>query len=353
MDIRALTAPDTESLMKRNSLHKWRLLGTLALVLWLGLTAAARGQTESLQAPLPTSGVQAQDDSQAKDAAQAQNPTLQPPIITIGPGDQLDIQVFDTPELSGPARVSQTGEANLPVLGNVQVAGLTPNQAARKIEGELKSRGILIDPHVTVAIAEYASQGATVTGEVKTPGVYPTLGRRRLLDMIALAGGVSNAAGRVATIVHRDDPQHPVNIPLVPNNNSLSAQENPVIIPGDTVVVGKAGIIYILGDVGKAGGYLIDNNEHLSLLQALTLAGGWTKTSAQSRVILIRKVPEGREEIKLDLAHMVRGKLADIAVSNGDILFVPSSIGKIFAYQGISAALQGAEQAIVYGAVYK
>ena len=235
----------------------------------------------------------------------------------------------------------------------MQVAGLTPNQAARKIEAELKSHGILIDPHVTVAISEYASEGATVTGQVHATGVYPTLGNRRLLDMIALAGGVTPAAGRVATIIHRDDPQHPHDVYLVANNNALGAQENPVIYPGDTVVIDKAGIIYIMGDVGKAGGYLIDNNEHLSLLQALTLAGGWTRTSAQSKVVLIRKVPQGREEIKLDLAHMIRGQQADIKVANGDILYVPSSIGKIFAYQGIGAVVQGAQQAVIYGAIYK
>ena len=116
----------------------------------------------------------------------------------------------------------------------------------------------------------------------------------------------------------------------------------PSFYPGDTVVIDKAGIIYIMGDVGKAGGYLIDNNEHLSLLQALTLAGGWTRTSAQSKVILIRKVPQGREEIKLDVSHVVHGEQADIKVANGDIVYVPSSIGKIFAYQGIGAGVQGA-----------
>jgi len=333
--------------MTRNSLRTC-MPSLLVFVLCFGTAAAGWGQTDATQ---PAS---AQTDSPAGTAQTA--PTAQdvnPPKITIGPGDQVDVEVFDTPELSSSSRVSQTGEVNLTVLGNIQVAGLTPNQAARKIESELKSRGILIDPHVTVSIAEYASQGATLTGEVHTPGVYPTLGSRRLLDMIALASGVTATAGRVATIIHRDDPQHPHDVILVPSNNGLSAQENPVIMPGDTVVIGRAGIIYILGDVGKAGGYLVDNNERLSLLQTLSLAGGWTRTSAQSKVILIRKVPEGREEIRLDLAHIVRGRQADIKVSNGDILFVPSSIGKIFAYQGIGAIVQGAEQAIVYGAIYK
>ncbi|MBV8438301.1 MAG: polysaccharide biosynthesis/export family protein [Silvibacterium sp.] len=339
--------------MTRNNVQSSRRAGILALTFCLGISLPGWGQADTPQGVAPTDAAQAQPpDAAQSQAAPPSQAVMRPPTITIGPGDQIEVAVFDTPELSGPARVSQTGEVNLPVLGNVQVGGLTPNQAARKIEEALKSRGILIDPHVTVSIAEYASQGATVTGEVHAPGVYPTLGSRRLLDMIALAGGVSTSAGRTATIVHRNDPQHPVNIELVPNNNALGAQENPVILPGDTVVIAKAGIIYILGDVGRAGGYLIDNNDHLSLLQALSLAGGWTKTSAQSKVILIRKIPDGREEIKLDLSHMVHGQLADIAVSNGDILFIPSSVGKMIAYQGVSAAIQGAEQAVVYGAIY-
>jgi len=327
-----------------------RPLGFLLLALCFSVARAGWGQADL--APPAAAQAGSSETGTAQPVAPAQD-AVAAPRITIGPGDQVDVEVFDTPELSGPARVSQTGEVNLPVIGNIQIAGLTPNQAARKIEYELKSHGILIDPHVTVSIAEYASQGATLTGEVHAPGVYPTLGSRRLLDMIALAGGVTTSAGRVATIIHRNDPQHPQNVILVPNNNSLGAQENPVILPGDTVVVGRAGIIYILGDVTRAGGYLVDNNEHLSLLQVLSLAGGWTKTSAQSKVILIRKVPEGREEIKLDLSHMVHGEQADIKVANGDILFVPSSIGKIFAYQGIGAVVSGAQQAIVYGAVYR
>jgi polysaccharide export outer membrane protein len=335
--------PGMESPMTRNSLL--RRIPCQFLVFFLCFGMAITGWGQSATNTVPGDSAQTQK-TPGPDADQA-------PRITIGAGDQLDIEVFDTPELSGLARVSQTGEVNLVVLGNVQVAGLTPNQAARKIESELKSRGILIDPHVTVSIGEYASQGATVTGEVHAPGVYPTLGSRKLLEMIALAGGVTMTAGRTATIIHHDDPQHPQDIALVPNNNSLGAQENPVILPGDTVVIDKAGIIYILGDVGKAGGYLIDNNARLSLIQALTLAGGWTRTSAQSKVILVRQVPEGREEIKLDLAHMIRGKQADIKVNNGDILFVPSSLGKIFAYQGIGAVVTGAEQAVVYGAIYK
>jgi polysaccharide export outer membrane protein len=269
--------------------------------------------------------------------------------LTIGPGDVLDVEVFDTPELSlSAARVADSGDITLPVLGVVHVSGLNLNQAARKIEAALHARGIMLQPHVTVAIVENATQGATLLGEIKSPGVYSTMGGRRLLDIIALAGGFTAAAGKIVTIAHRDDPHHPVTITLVPNARDLGTQRNPVIESGDTIMVGRAGIIYILGDVGKPGGFLIDNNEHISLIQALTLAGGWKREAALSQARLIRKVPQGHEELKLDLKHVIKGKQADIKVEDGDILYVPSSLGKTIAYRGMEAAITAAQSVAVY-----
>jgi polysaccharide export outer membrane protein len=259
------------------------------------------------------------------------------PAIFIGPGDMLSINVFETPELTASLRVSQTGEINLPVLGKVHVAGLTAQEAAIQIQDELKDRGLMLDPHVTVSTTEFASQGASILGEVRSPGVYPTLGSRRLLDMIALAGGVSNTAGRLATIIHRDDPSHPVHIALQPTPAAMREQKNPVILPGDTIDVAKAGVIYVLGDVLRPGGILVDNNERLSVIEALSLAGGIDKTAAMSKTKLIRRLPNGREEVDLDLKRMLYGKQADVLVSDGDILYVPTSTGKTLLYRGTEA----------------
>lgn len=280
---------------------------------------------------------------------QQQNQNREMPKILIGPGDLLNVQVFDTPELSAPVvRVSQTGQLVLPVLGPIQVAGLNAEQAARMIESELRSHGIMVDPHVTVSIAEYATQGATMLGEIRTPGVYPTFGGRRLLDMIALAGGISPSAGKIVVISHRTDPEHPEKIALVRDAEALGTQENPIILPGDTVVVGRAGVIYILGALNKPGGYLIDNNEPISLMQALTLAGGWDKAAALSKARLIRKVPEGHKELILDLKRILKGEQADVSLRDGDILFLPISVGKSIAYRGMEAAIAAAQTAVIY-----
>jgi polysaccharide biosynthesis/export protein len=316
--------------MAQNRLNRLMRLGAAAV--FAGLIAAAAGAQTDQATPPP--------------APQSQNA----PAISIGPGDLLNVIVFDIPELSSSSRVSQNGVINLPVLGLVNIAGLNTSEAARQIETELKQRGLVLDPHVTVSIAEYASQGATMTGEIRQPGVYPTLGSRRLMDMISIAGGVTTTAGKLVTIIHRNDPHHPEQIHLAQKASGLANQDNPVILPGDTVVIAKAGIIYVLGDVARAGGYLVDNNEHLSLMQALSLAGGTTQTSALSKTRLIRKVPSGREEIRLDLKHVYFGTQADLRVEDGDILFVPSSFGKTMAYRGIEATVNASQQIAAYKA---
>jgi polysaccharide export outer membrane protein len=217
------------------------------------------------------------------------------------------------------------------------------------IEAALRARGIMLQPHVTVGIAENATQSAALLGEVRTPGVYPTFGGRRLLDLIAMAGGLSPTAGKIVTIAHRDDPTRPLMVRLIPNAEDLGAQRNPVIQPGDTVMVGRAGVIYILGDVKKPGGFLIDNGEHISLMQALTLAGGWNNEAALSKARLIRKEPLGHKEMMLDLKHVLKGEQADIRVENGDILYIPASLGKTLAYRGLEAVITAAQTAVVYG----
>ncbi len=283
-------------------------------------------------------GQDSQSVQQGNAADDAMNTSDQAPAILIGPGDLLNVVVFETPELSASVRVSQNGNVDMPVLGQLHLAGFSVTQAAAGLEEAYRTRGLLLNPHVTVSETEFASQGATVLGEVRSPGVYPTLGSRRLLDMLSLAGGVSSTAGRLVSVVHRGNPQHPHQIALQPTPASLHAQENPIILPGDTVIIAKAGVVYIIGDVLRPGGILVDNNERLSIIEALSLAGGMNKTAALSQTKLVRKLPAGREEVDLDLKHILLGKQADVLVSDGDILYVPSSIGKTFLYRGVEAA---------------
>ncbi len=140
--------------------------------------------------------------------AQAQPPAApaaaasKAPALPIGPGDLLEIAVFDTPELSGRLRVDEKGQITLPVGGVLSVSGLTAEAAAALVEKRLRDAAIMLEPHVTVMVEEYATQGVTVAGEVKNPGTYPLLGSRTVADMISSAGGL-DAGG------HGDHPDRP------------------------------------------------------------------------------------------------------------------------------------------------
>jgi polysaccharide export outer membrane protein len=322
------------------------LLFSAALASSHGAPAQVPAAQTDTQTAAPSAAMPASSAASSSEASMDQIGNA--PAILIGAGDLLNITVFETPELSASARVTQEGNIDLPVLGPVHVAGLDTQQAASALQSAYRDRGLLLNPHVTVSETEFASQGASVLGEVRSPGVYPTLGSRRLLDMISLAGGVSSSSGRLVSIVHRGDPQHPVQIALQPTPASLHAQVNPVILPGDTVIVAKSGVIYIIGDVLRPGGILVDNNERLTVTEALALAGGMNKTAALSQTRLIRKLPTGRAEIDLDLKHILYGKQADILVSDGDILYVPSSFGKTLLYRGIEAGFAIAANEAIY-----
>ena len=257
--------------------------------------------------------------------------------LQISSGDLLEVGVFDTPELSGKLRVNEAGEIALPVAGPLRVEGMTAEEAATAVQQKLLAAEVLKDPHVSIFIVEYATQGVTVTGEVKSPGIYPLLGSHGLVDLLSAAGGTTANAGRMVSVTHKADPDHPQMIRM--DSRPGKIVQNVDIEPGDTVVVARAGVAYVVGDVGHPGGFMIDANDRLTVLQLVALAAGTTKTSAQDKARLIRRTPNGREELPIRLRAMMTGKVIDIPLEDGDILFVPSSKGKILGYRGMDSAI--------------
>ena len=268
--------------------------------------------------------------------------------LRIASGDLLELSVFDTPEFSGKLRVSETGDVLIPVAGSVHLAGLTASQAAGVIEDRFRQLDVLKAPHATIFILEYATQGVTVTGEVRAPGIYPLLGSHNLLDLISSAGGVTANAGHVIVITHRDSKVEPVLAQFDPKSGTVKNDVD--IRPGDTLSVSRSGVVYVIGDVGRAGGYLIENNGHLTILQALALAQGTNRTAELKHTRLIRKTEVGREEYSINLKVMLQNKLPDWTLSDGDILYIPSSQAKYLGYRGIEAAVQVVSGIAIYKA---
>lgn len=247
-------------------------------------------------------------------------------VAPIGPGDLLELSVFDTPELSGKVRVSNTGDVSLPLIGAMHVAGLKTDEMQSLVARKLIDGQMVKDPQVTIFMAEYATQGISVLGEVKKPGIYPSLGQHRLMDYISLAEGLTPLAGAWATITVRGQTQ--VTTVALSSKSGPRATGNPEITPGDTIFVSKAGIVYVVGDVGKPGGFVMDHDERLTVLQAVALAQGVNSTAAKKHARLIRKTPDGRQEIPFDLGKILTAKASDMPLQDDDIVFIPSSAAK-------------------------
>lgn len=247
--------------------------------------------------------------------------------LQISAGDLLEVAVFDTPELSGKLRVDEHGNIALPVAGDFSVAGFTAAEASRAIEAKFLSSDILKNPHVSIAILEYATQGVTILGEVKSPGVYPLLGVHNLLDLISSAGGMTSNAGKAVTITHRGEPSRPTMVKMDSKSGSTDAFDIDVR-PGDTIMVSRMGVVYVLGEVGRPGGFMLENSNRLTVLQAVALAQGTTRTASLNGAKLLRNTDDGREELTIPLQKILANKAPDQALDDGDILFVPSSAAK-------------------------
>lgn len=285
-----------------------------------------------------TAGVQLQGLSGSSSPA--------PESLLISVGDLLDISVFDTPELSTRLRVNGHGDVLLPLAGYVHVQGMIATAAAQAIAQKLVQQKILLHPLVTVNVAEFSTQGVTMAGEIRAPGVYQLHGIRTLLDMVTQAGGLGPSASQVISIIHRSDPSKVITVRMnvaVQTPESFAAESYP-IQPGDTIFVARSGIVYVVGDMKSPGGFQVEHNDRLTVLDAVALAGGPTPTSKLSDARLIRKGVHGREEVQLDLKRILYGVGPDMLLQDGDILFVPISNRKVYTTELIQAAIGAATQ---------
>jgi polysaccharide export outer membrane protein len=268
--------------------------------------------------------------------------------LRIGPGDQIHVTVVDSPELDQHPRVTDAGEVPLIGVGAVKIAGLTPAEAATAVHDKLIAAHYLNHPEVTVAVEQYATQTVSVLGQVRASGAYPIGTARPVVDVLALAGGLNEVADRNIVIERRGDPEHPLHYNLA-NDGVVALQTSVLVYPGDTVMVPKAGIVYVLGDVNRPGGIVMDNNSsELTLLQALARAGGVSRTAKQGHAKLLRKDATGYHETQLSLGEIQKGKQQDIALAPGDVLFVPFSYAKNVAVSGSAGIISSLSSAAVY-----
>jgi polysaccharide export outer membrane protein len=327
-------------------LNTWKLAASLScspfLLALLIMLLVRSGLAQCVPRYTPT------QDHASISGAETSPPETESVRLRIGPGDLLQINVFDEPELTQSVRVSDNGDADLMLIGSIHLEGLTTSQAKANVEDCLRKVDFMLHPSVSITIQEYGTQGVSVLGEVKNPGVYRVLGSRNLLDLISQAGGTTPIAAGEAVIKRRSGKQEKVKTSLSNNPDQLLMSEV-AIEPGDTVVIPRAGIIYVLGEVNRPGAFVMQYNGKVTLLQAIAFASGAKRTSSESKTRLIHQTPVGFQEVQVNVKRMLEGKDPDIPLQPQDIIYIPTSVPKSFLVTAPQLAQSAASAAVFMG----
>ncbi len=270
--------------------------------------------------------------------------------LTLSPGYLLEMDVYDTPEMSAELRIDVHGDVSVPLIGAVHVEGETLSQAQITISNALIEREILKDPQVTLNILQFSATSISVLGEVQTPGRVQLLAPSSLGEVIALAGGETIAAGNDIEI------QHPLDHGELTSRHIEYAQgedstklQSILVEPGDTVFVRRAGVIYVLGAVNRPGGYLMVNGGALSVIQAVSLAGGTTLQASTRWAVIVRRQGNDFIQFKVPLGKMETGDATPVQLQWNDALYVPVSAWKAVLVNG-SNVISPATSAAIYRA---
>ncbi len=239
-------------------------------------------------------------------------------MSVLGPGDAVSIQVFGEPE-STPVYVGDDGTINVPYVGKIPVAGISPVEAASRVATALKDGKFFVDPHVTVLVTQSHSQFVSVVGEVQAPGRYPITPRSTIVDLLAQAGGAKEMAADIGYVVRTDESgqvsRYPVNLNVV--TESQNAPSGWVLQGGDSLVIPRAEQFSIAGEVITPGRYRIEPG--MTVMQAIARAGGITPRGSERRVQLRR--PD-KQPGQYQTLHPKPGE----PVQAGDIIVVKESI---------------------------
>jgi polysaccharide biosynthesis/export protein len=236
---------------------------------------------------------------------------------TIGPGDILKITVWGHDDLSKDYPVAQDGRVPFPLIGAVPAVGLTTTELAKRIR-DLLEKDYLVNPQVIVGVKDYLSKKVNVMGEAEKPGLFYLTGPTTLLELLSKAGGLSKNAGKDLVLVRTEGTILRLDVRKI---QSGDVKENLLLQNGDMMFVPKASAFFVLGEVNKPGTFPLD--KETSVLEAITLAGGYGATAAASGVKVLRRNADGKQEtLALDLSGAVP-KDKGFRLQEGDTVLVP------------------------------
>jgi len=235
----------------------------------------------------------------------------------VGEGDVLSIYVYENEDLSKTVRVNADNSIRVPLLGEVNIKGLTVPRIASKLE-KLFADGYLVNPQIDVFIKEFKSKTAVILGQIRSPGQYELRGKITFLEFVSKAGGLTSNAGNSATIKRagpKKNKQEIINIDLDKLIREGDTSFNLYIKNGDTIYISKADVYYVSGEVESPDSYKFESN--LTVIKAITKAGGFTGIAAKGDVRIIREI-NGEKKVLKDVDM-------DEKILANDVIIVPES----------------------------
>jgi polysaccharide export outer membrane protein len=293
----------------------------------------------------------------------ANNPTstARLPHYILGPNDEIVILALDADEIANkPIRITTSGDINLPLIGRIHAAGMQLEELEAEVTQRLSK--YIREPHVAINVTQFKSQPVSVFGSVGAPGIVQLEGRRTLIEVLALAGGLKADAGSRIKITRQAEwgaipldsakaegsySVAEVNIRTI--ETASQPEDNIEILPRDVITVPRADIVYVMGEVKKPGGFALNDRQNISVIEVLARAEGLTATASRKSAKIIRPVPGGnRVELSVDLGKVLNGKTQDVTLQRDDILFVPNSYAKGTARRTLDTMISLTTGIIIY-----
>jgi polysaccharide export outer membrane protein len=336
-----ITSMPSQMVSRRRLIARATAVGMFGIVTAFVLQAPAFSQVGQTAATPP-------NPATSPEARPAAPPNMQGTVISVpedfagmklAPGFLLNVMVYDEPDFTGPTRIDNEGNINLAFLKPIHVAGDTVGQAKQRIEKAFRDQGILKNPQISIDVQQFATTSATVMGEVQNPGKVELLAPHTLLEVLGMVGGETSLAGNVIE-VKRADGDPPSRTYHYARGGDSSEIRDVMVHPGDTVIVNRAGIVYVLGAVNRPGGYAMQEEGSLNVVQAVSLAQGLTMQAYVSGLRVVQHRPDGQMvEVPVSYKNIMDGKEQPMNLAAGDIVYCP--VNKLKTILGQTTGLVG------------
>jgi polysaccharide export outer membrane protein len=322
------------------------------LLLLNAATFFVQAQPTLPQPPAPAQGQNPQRPSENT------NPAEQPPTIprelpqdairpnyVLGPNDQVLVRAPEVEEINErPFRIDAEGNVNLPLLGRVHAGGMTVQEMETDLVRRL--REYVREPQVIITVVQFRSEPVFFVGAFRNPGIYPLAGRRTLVEMLTAIGSLQPNASRHIKVTRRAeygaiplpnaivDPEKKIStveISLGSLRENVNPAEDILLQPYDVISVERAEMVYMNGEVGKVGSLELGERDSISIMQALTQSGGFSRDANRSKVRVLRPIENTnrRAEIDIDVKRILEGKDNDFPLLPNDLLYVSRSYSRV------------------------